>query len=142
MLRSLSDKYPYVIVDVPGRNSRELITGAVAADILVAPHQCSQFDLDTLQELQEQLIQIRDLNPDLKAYAYQAMASTNSKVKESERQDFIDIISEYDQLTLLNSVGYYRRSYKKMIGEGKGATEWNDPIAEKEILDLVEEIGL
>nr|UVN18196.1 hypothetical protein pPsy0462b_00051 [Pseudomonas syringae] len=60
-LRTLSEKFDYVIVDVAGRNSRELITGAVVADIIIAPNQCSQLDLDTLGELQEQVLRCRGI---------------------------------------------------------------------------------
>ena len=38
-LRSLNEKFDHVIVDVAGRNSRELITGASVADLIIAPHQ-------------------------------------------------------------------------------------------------------
>lgn len=69
-LKTLGEKFDHVIVDVAGRNSRELITGAVVADIIIAPHQCSQLDLDTLGELQDQVVRVRDLNPELKVLAY------------------------------------------------------------------------
>ncbi len=38
-LRTLGEKFDFVIVDVAGRNSRELITGAAVADLIIAPHQ-------------------------------------------------------------------------------------------------------
>src|SRR5690606_15723220 len=65
-LKSLEPRFDYVVVDVAGRNSRELITGASVANILVAPHQCSQLDLDTMFELQDQTVRIRDINPGLR----------------------------------------------------------------------------
>ena len=54
-LRNLDQKYDHVIVDVAGRNSRELITGGTVAHQIIAPHQCSQLDLDTIVELQQQV---------------------------------------------------------------------------------------
>jgi len=141
-LLNFKEKYDYIIVDVPGRNSRELVTGMFAAEILIAPHQCSQFDLDTLSELEDQLVRAKDHNQNLKAYLYQAMASTNSKVKAAEREDFKSIAADFNQVILLNSVGFYRRSYKQMIPEGKGATEWSNEDAKKEILDLLKEVNL
>ena len=85
-IKTLNEKFDHVIVDVAGRNSRELITAAVVAHQIIAPHQCSQLDLDTLEELQEQIIRIRDLNPSLKTYVYHAMASPNPSVREKERK--------------------------------------------------------
>lgn len=136
------NRYDYVVVDVPGRNSRELVTGLFAADILIAPHQCSQFDLDTLSELEDQLVRAKDYNVSLRAYLYQAMASTNVKVREAERSEFVEISKEFNEVELLSSVGYYRRCYKQMIPEGKGATEWTNEEARGEILNLLEEVGL
>ena len=54
-LKELNKKYDYVIVDVAGRNSREMITSLSVADILISPHQASQLDLDTILELQHQI---------------------------------------------------------------------------------------
>ena len=110
-LRNLNDKYEHVVVDVAGRNSRELITGASVADLIVAPHQCSQFDLDTLGELQEQVIKIRDLNPDLRVCVYHAMASTNARVKDKERAEFLEYLAEFPEFQVLNAIGYYRKVY-------------------------------
>ncbi|HGJ5876688.1 MAG TPA: AAA family ATPase [Arsenophonus sp.] len=87
-LKSLNDKYDHIIVDVSGRNSRELITGCTVVDQIIAPHQCSQLDLDTLIELQQQLEAIRDLNPELKAYCYQSMATTNQFYKTMNVMSF------------------------------------------------------
>jgi len=140
-LKSLSEKYEYVIVDVAGRNSRELITGASVADIIIAPHQCSQFDLDTLEELQEQVLRIREsVNPSLEVYAYHSMASTNASVKETERSEFVAYLSEFPELKLLNSVGYYRKAYKDCISLGKSVFETQNSQAISEINDLLKEV--
>ena len=91
-LRTMDEKFDYVIVDVAGRNSREMITGAAVAQVIIAPHQASQLDLDTLAELRQQTVRIRDLNPDLKVFIYHAMASTNPSVKETERREFLEYV--------------------------------------------------
>ena len=60
-LQSLRSRFDHIIVDVAGRNSRELITGGAVADIIVAPHQASQLDLDTLEELEFQTSRLRSM---------------------------------------------------------------------------------
>ncbi len=122
-LRRLSEKYEHVVVDVAGRNSEELITGATAAHLILAPHQCSQFDLDTLTELQEQVVKIRYLNPELRVQVYQTMASTNVKVKERERAEFLAYLAEFPEFQVLDSIGYYRKIYKDAAAEGKSVLE-------------------
>jgi chromosome partitioning protein len=139
-LKNLGDKFDHVIVDVAGRNSRELITGAVVADQIIAPHQCSQLDLDTLSELEEQIIRIRDLNPNLQVRVYHTMASTNPSVRETERREFLEYVGEFSELSPLQSVGFYRKAYKDMIPEGKSVLESDNQQAKEEINQLTKEL--
>ncbi|MBA1187393.1 AAA family ATPase [Pseudomonas stutzeri] len=139
-LKTLGEKFDHVIVDVAGRNSRELITGAVVADIIIAPHQCSQLDLDTLGELQDQVVRVRDLNPELKVLAYHTMASTNPAVRETERKEFMEYLAEFPGIEPLKAVGFYRKAYKDSIAFGKSVLETENGQAAAEIGDLVKEV--
>ncbi|WP_410687947.1 AAA family ATPase [Avibacterium paragallinarum] len=139
-LKQLNDKFDHVIVDVAGRNSRELITGGTVADFIIAPHQCSQLDLDTLIELQMQVDGIRTLNPDLRVYCYQTMATTNPILKEKERAEFVEFVSEFKDFTILKSVGHYRKVYRDVMTEGKSVLETSNEQAKNEILGLIEEV--
>jgi len=139
-LRSLADKYDHVIVDVAGRNSRELITACTVADMLIAPHQCSQLDLDTMFELQQQLISIRDLNPELKAYAYQSIATTNPVLEGNERNEFLEYVAEFDQLTPLTAKSCYRKIYRDVMSEGKSVMETDNVKARDEVMALIKEV--
>tara|TARA_B110000977_G_scaffold164286_1_gene210684 strand:+ start:1790 stop:2425 length:636 start_codon:yes stop_codon:yes gene_type:complete len=139
-LKNLADKFEHIIVDVAGRNSRELITGAVIADKIIAPHQCSQLDLDTLGELKDQVVLIRDLNPNLEVWIYHTMASTNPVVRDTERREFEEYVSEFDTFRPLKSVGFYRKVYKDTITEGKSVLEFNNSQACYEIEQLTKEV--
>ncbi|MEE6076760.1 AAA family ATPase [Avibacterium paragallinarum] len=139
-LKQLNDKFDHVIVDVAGRNSKELITGGTVADFIIAPHQCSQLDLDTLIELQMQVDGIRTLNPDLRVYCYQTMATTNPILKEKERAEFVEFVSEFKDFTILKSVGHYRKVYRDVMTEGKSVLETSNEQAKNEILGLIEEV--
>lgn len=139
-LQSLSDKYSHIIVDVAGRNSREMITASTVADILLCPSQCSQLDLDTLGELQQQVEQIKDLNPDLKVYVYQTMASTNPKVIERERHDFESYVREFPEFVPLKAIGRYRKIYRDVFSDGLSVLESGNESAIKEIMELYNEV--
>lgn len=139
-LKSLDQRFDHVIVDVAGRNSRELITGCTVAHQIIAPHQCSQLDLDTLLELEEQLVAIRDLNPDLKAYCYQSMATTNPVIRGTERSEFLGFVQEIEGIIPLESTGCYRKVYRDVIPEGKSVLETENENARKEIMGLIEEL--
>ena len=139
-LEDLNKKFDYIIVDVAGRNSREIITSLSVSDILIAPHQSSQLDLDTLQELYLQVIRIKDLNPNLKAYILHTMANTNPVVKDNEKNEFKDYLSDFPIFTLLNSCCYYRKIYRDVMSLGKSVLEANNLLASNEIQALIKEV--
>ncbi|CQJ04973.1 AAA family ATPase [Yersinia frederiksenii] len=139
-LKSLDKRFDQVVVDVAGRNSRELITGGTVAHQIIAPHQCSQLDLDTLMELQQQLESMRDLNPALKAWCYQAMATTNPLIRGTERNEFLEYVKEFDGLVSLNSIGCYRKIYRDVMSEGRSVLESDNDNAKTEVMDLLREV--
>ena len=139
-LRSLDEKFAHVIVDVAGRNSRELITGGTVAHQIIAPHQCSQLDLDTMVELQQQLESMRDLNPELKAYCYQSMATTNPLLKGNERHEFLEYVREFEGLIPLTATACYRKGYRDVMSEGKSVLETSNEKAKAEVLALLNEV--
>lgn len=124
-LQNLSGKFKYVVVDVPGRNSREFITAGAVADLVIAPHLCSQLDLSTIDELEQQQQRWLDLNPELKVRVYHTRATTNPITRPRERADFLAFMSNYPTLQVLESVQSERTPYRTSISEGKGVLEMN-----------------
>lgn len=139
-LRNLDEKYDHVIVNVAGRNSRELITGGTVAHQIIAPHQCSQLDLDTMEELRQQIEAIRDLNPELKVYCYQTMATTNPLLQGNERHEFLEYVKEFDTLIPLESVACYRKVYRDVMSQGTSVLETDNQQARTEVLSLLKEV--
>lgn len=139
-LQALAEKYEVIIVDVAGRNSKELLSAATVADILICPSQCSQLDLDTLEELQQQIEKAKVFNEDLKVYIYHSMASTNNKVIERERADFLAYVKEYPEFTPLNAMGQYRKAYRDVFETGQSVLEADNPSAKIEIETIYEEL--
>jgi len=139
-LRALDEKYEHVIVDVAGRNSREFITSGVVAHQIIAPLQCSQPDLDTLIELQQQVEGMRDLNPDLKVYCLQSMATTNPVLRGNERKEFIEYLEEFPSIKTLESVICFRKVYRDCMSTGLGVLETDNATAKSEMEKLMEEV--
>jgi|SRR6187431_556455 len=139
-LLSLSEKYDEIIVDVAGRNSRELITGAAVADVIIAPHQCSQLDLDTLTELEDQVTRVRDINPELKVLIYHSLASTNPSVRQKERLEFLEFVGEFSAFYPLDSIGFYRKIYRDVMATGESVIEDFTSPACLEIEKLIKEV--
>lgn len=139
-LRALEEKYAHIIVDVAGRNSREFITSGVVAHQIIAPLQCSQPDLDTLEELQQQIEAMRDLNPELKVFCLQSMASTNPVLRGNERNEFLEYLSEFPTIQTLESVICFRKVYRDCMSNGTGVVETNNQTAKDEIIQLMKEV--
>ncbi|HFL1539627.1 TPA: AAA family ATPase [Enterobacter asburiae] len=139
-LRALDEKYEHVIVDVAGRNSREFITSGVVAHKIIAPLQCSQPDLDTLIELQQQVEGMRDLNPDLEVYCLQSMATTNPVLRGNERKEFLEYLDEFPTIKTLDSVICFRKVYRDCMSSGLGVLETDNTAAKSEMEKLMEEV--
>jgi len=137
-VRDLDKRYEIVIVDAGGRDSRELRTGILAADILIVPFRPSQPDLDVLPSLQEILQLSFDMNPKLKAFAVLSLASTNPSVKEID--EAVEYLKDYPEIKLLSSLVYDRKIYRDAISEGRGVVEMDNLKAKFEITTLMEEI--
>ena len=137
-LLDLKKRYEYIIVDAAGRDSRELRTGMVAADMLLVPFRPSQPDLDTIPNLTEIIIQAKDLNPKLKVYGLITMAPTNPII--NEEPEAREYLKDYPEIVLLSSTIKDRKVYRDAMSEGMGVIELANPKASTEITNLVKEI--
>jgi chromosome partitioning protein len=137
-LLDLDQRYEYVIVDAAGRDSRELRTGMTAAHILIVPFRPSQPDLNTLPNMQEIIIQAKDLNPDLKVYGLITMAPTNPIIHEEA--DARECLIDYPEIKLLATMIRDRKVYRDAMSDGLSVVEMDNPKAKAEIKKLIEEI--
>ncbi|MEN9435339.1 MAG: hypothetical protein RLZZ422_2928 [Pseudomonadota bacterium] len=137
-LVDLNKRYEYVIVDAAGRDSRELRTGMLAANILLIPFRPSQPDLDTMHYMQEVITQAKDLNPDLVVYGLLTMVPTNPAVKEeAEARDYL---ADFPSIQLLPVKIHDRKVYRDSMGLGRGVVEMDNDKAQQEIKDLMKEL--
>jgi len=137
-LVDLDKRYGYVVVDAAGRDSRELRTGMTAAHILIVPFRPSQPDLDTLPNMQEIIVQAKDLNPDLKVYGLITMAPTNPIIHEEA--DARECLTDYPEIKLLSTMIRDRKVYRDAMSDGLSVVEMDNPKAKAEIRQLIQEI--
>ncbi|ECH9374574.1 chromosome partitioning protein ParA [Salmonella enterica subsp. enterica] len=143
LLRDLANRYEHVIVDVAGRNSRELLTAGGVADIIIAPHLCSQFDLDTLEELERQLEAWHIVNPELVLHMYQTRSNPHASLRKKERKDFLRYLEDFPTLKALEAINFERQPYRDVIPEGLGILETTGratELARLETKQLIEEV--
>lgn len=142
-IKSLREKYDYLIIDVAGRNSRELLTALICTDLLLTPATNSQLDLDTLTELEIQVTNAKDLNPKIKALIYTVMCTTHAKGKVNAYNEMKDFLKDFRDFQLLKSVSHYRKVYQTVIPEGLSVLEQKkDTQAIQEVKSLVKEVLL
>jgi chromosome partitioning protein len=140
-LIDLNGRYEYVIVDAAGRDSRELRTGLVAADILLMPVRPSQFDLDTIPTMRDMVADVKEeLNPTLKFFAVLSMGPTNPIINEAE--DAQNFFNEYPDISLLSTIIRERKVYRDSIssGRGMGIVELDNKKAKIEINSILNEV--
>lgn len=132
----LCKRYEHVIIDAAGRDSRELRTGMISADILIIPFRPSQPDLDTLPKLWELISEAQEINMALVPTAVLMMSPNNPKIKEVEeaRQYFLD----FPGIKLIQSDIKDRKIYRDAMSEGQGVIEMNNTQARDEIQNIAE----
>ncbi|CAG2146641.1 Iron-sulfur cluster carrier protein [Cupriavidus campinensis] len=136
-LRDLARRYEVVIVDAGGRDSREMRSAMVVANLLLTPVRASQADLETLPKVNELIHLARGLNPELKASAVLSMAPSNPTIREVEEAR--ELLTEFDQLKLADTVIRERKVYRDALLGGKGVVELDNATARAEIQLLVDE---
>lgn len=135
-IRALAPKYDDIVIDAGGRDSVELRAGMTVADLLYIPIQASQFDVWTLEQMNELVGQASAINERLRAFAVLNRASSNPAVREAE--DARAALADYESLAVAGSVIRDRIAFRKAAREGATVGE----LAEKDAKAIAEIGGL
>lgn len=139
-LLELDRHYDYVIVDTAGRDSAELRSGLLAADLFLSPLRPSQMDLDTIGYLSEMFSTAQEYNEKVKGYIVLNMCPTNIFINEAN--EAAQVLSEYPEFTLVSNRLCDRKIYRDAWGEAITVHEANNEKAQTEIECLVKEVIL
>lgn len=139
-IQDLAGRYEHVVIDAGGRDSQELRTALLAADLVICPFRPSQADVDTAAHLADVTTQAKDFNESLQVSAILTHCPTNPVIRETqEAQAFLQDI---DGLQVLHSHIYDRKVYRDSLSDGLGVVESKNEKAAAEIKALIGEIGL
>lgn len=136
-LCDLTRRYQVVVVDAGGRDSKEMRSAMAVTDLLLTPIRASQADLETLPKLNELIGLARGWNPNLKASAVLSMAPTNPTIREVE--DARELLAQFDQLELADSIVRDRKVYRDALLSGHGVVELDNAQARAEMQLLGQE---
>jgi chromosome partitioning protein len=137
-VRDLSSRYAQIVIDAGGRDSRELRSSMLVADKLFTPIKASQFDLWTVEKMNELVNQARGFNQNLEAHAIISMAPSHPQVREAE--DAQKMLSDFEHLALAHSIVRDRKVFRDAILQGQGVVEADNRKATSEIEALAREI--
>lgn len=137
-LVDLASKYEHVIVDAPGKDSREMRTAMTVAGVFLMPVQPSQADLDSTEGVVVTLTEAMDFNPDLKALAVINRAATNVFTKDIK--DAREYLSDFPEVHTAKTVIHERKVYQNSLSQGLGVVEMKDAKAKAEVQLLTQEI--
>jgi len=136
----LSERYDEIIIDAGGRDSMELRYSLGIASRLYIPLRPSQFDVWTLDQMDDLVNQAKGLNPDIEARVVLNMASPNPA--NTDAIDTKSIIADYEHLETTQAIIIERVSFQRSVRQGVAVTEMNptDPKAKDEIISLYKEV--
>jgi chromosome partitioning protein len=139
-LQDLEPRYDDLIVDAGGRDSVELRSAMVVADQFFVPLQASQFDVWTIERIDELVEQARAFNSGLKAFVFINRASPHPQVREAEEAE--EILEEYNHLQFSGVVVHNRIAFRRAASRGTSVWEADSPDAKacREVEDLYEAI--
>jgi chromosome partitioning protein len=142
-LADLASRYQDIIIDAGGRDSAELRASMLMADIAIVPVQASQFDLWTLDRLDEMVRMAQAYRPSkpLVVKILISRASPNPSVAEARHA--AKLVAEFEMFTLAETVIRDRIAFRKAATEGRCVVELFDPKTDKaafEITKLYQEI--
>ncbi|TXL09654.1 chromosome partitioning protein [Methylococcaceae bacterium CS2] len=139
-VQDLATRYQDIIIDAGGRDSVELRSALVVTEKLFVPIQPSQFDIWTLNQMEELVETAKAFNSDLIAKVIISRSSTNPSVHESD--DTGKLLNDFDNLDLADVTVRDRIAYRKAAKDGLAVIELKpkDQKAVKEMQALYKEV--
>lgn len=129
-----------VICDTAGRDSQEMRSAFLAADLVLIPTEASQLDIETLEKTVEVLKETEEMNEDRIVRTVINKAPTNFNANDhKDAKEFISA-SFGDYISPMIQVIRSRKAYKESFKPGLSVVEFGDSKAKAEIQLLVKEI--
>lgn len=138
MLKEYDKTYDYVICDCAGRDSAELRSGLLAADVFVSPIRPSQMDIDTVPHLLQVFETAHDFNEKLRGWLVLNMTPTNLFVNEGN--EAAEALVDFPAMQLATTRICDRKAHRDAWAGSNTIFETENDKARAEVQALVEEI--
>lgn len=140
-VQALAPKFQDIIIDSGGRDSLELRSAMLVADVMLIPGRPSTFDIHSLALMNTLVDQSRVVNPDLQAFVVINGAPTHSA--STDVDDMREVVKDLENLRSMNAFLRDRVSFRRAAGRGLSVVEYEprDQKAVDEVTALFKEIA-
>jgi len=140
-VRDLAGRYDEIVIDAGGRDSMELRYALGVSDRAYIPVQPFQFDIWTLQQMDELVEMATGINDELRAFIVLNRVSSNPAVREDEEAREFFGEEKFQHLALVDTMLRDRIAFRKSARDGLSVVEWKqDKKAIEEMTSLFEEV--
>lgn len=141
-LDALNQKYDVVLCDVAGRDSKEMRTGMLVADVFLSPITPSQPDINTLVKLADIFDEAKSINSELVGYVFLNKCAVLPNIKEAD--EAVKVLDSFPEFYLAKHRVCERKAFRDTWAEGLTIFEGKDTGSvlngQKEISGLLNEI--
>lgn len=140
MLKEHASSYDYVIADCAGRDSAEMRSGLMAADVFISPLRPSQMDLDVVPHTCSVFTAAKDFNESVRGYLVLNMTPTNMFVNEGN--EAAKVLEDFPEMNLAQARICDRKAHRDAWAESMTIFETDNVKAKEEVERLVREVIL
>ncbi|MFT4274095.1 MAG: AAA family ATPase [Pantoea sp.] len=140
MLKEHAKSYDYIIADCAGRDSAEMRSGLMAADVFISPLRPSQMDLDVVPHTCSVFTAAKDFNEEVKGYLVLNMTPTNMFVNEGN--EAAQVLEDFPQMRLAATRICDRKAHRDAWAESMTIYETENSKAKDEVERLIQELIL
>ena len=141
-LDALNQNHEVVLCDVAGRDSKEMRTGMLVADLFISPITPSQPDVNTLVKLVDVFDEAKGINKGLSGHVFLNRCPVLPNIKEAD--DANEVLESFPEFNLTKHRVCDRKAFRDTWGEGltifEGKTTDSVANGQREITDLLNEI--
>ncbi|MDF7661799.1 ParA family plasmid-partitioning AAA ATPase [Erwiniaceae bacterium L1_54_6] len=140
MLKEHAKSYDYIIADCAGRDSAEMRSGLMAADVFISPLRPSQMDLDVVPHTCSVFTAAKDFNEGVKGYLVLNMTPTNMFVNEGN--EAAKVLEDFPEMKLAETRICDRKAHRDAWAESMTIYETENSKAKDEVERLIQEVIL
>lgn len=136
-LKNLAGQYEVILVDLPGKDSPEMRSALLAADLFLIPTQPTQADIDATINLSPIVETVSEYNEGMKTAVVVNRVTTHPW--STELEEAVEALKDYFSVILPTAI-HDRKAFRSSLSEGKSVVEGADRKAAREIQDLAQDI--